>query len=335
MKRTLYILIFTVISFAGYAQQQITFTNFLLNDYYYNPAIAGSRKVHVANLSYRTQWTGFTGAPKTLMGSFYGSFRNNGINGYGAMITSDRTGLTQRTGLYLNYAQHFKLSEKTKLAFGVQPGYLQYRVALYDAQLADQGDDILTGNVLSANAVDINAGFHLYSDRFFVMGSVNQLLGDQIQFTTYNPGLAIHYTGIVGYTFGGPKNTAPAKDSMGRPVAQKKNKIEIMPAVMVKYSMPTPPQFDIMLKTIYDKKFWFGLTYRTNDAASISLGYNHKNRLNVGYAFDYSISGINQYQHGSHELVLSFTITRNKPSLDEKDEELNNSIMDQMKKNNK
>lgn len=342
MKRSLYILALVLVGSTALAQQQVTFTNFLLNDYYYNPAIAGSRNVHVANLGYRSQWTGFEGAPKTILGSFYGSVKNQGKHGYGTMIISDKTGMTQRTGFYLNYAHHIRVSQNMKLGLGLQPGYVQYRVALYDARLADQGDDVLTGSVLSANAVDMNGGIHLYSDKFFFMASANQLLGKSVKFTSYNPGLAMHYTAIVGYTFGGEKpkpttdkTTAPGDRGNDTTTLglKKTNKFEFMPAVMMKMTQPVPPQFDIMFKATYDKKYWMALTYRTSDAASISLGYNYKNRLNIGYSYDYSISKINQYQHGSHEIVLAFIITRKKPSLDERDEELNNSIMDQMKKN--
>lgn len=333
MKRSIYFCLLVILGLQAKAQQQATFTNFLLNNYYYNPAIAGSTNVHMANLSYRAQWTGFDGAPKTILGSFYGSYKNRGIDGYGAMLVSDKTGMTQRTGVYLNYARHVKLGKKVKLGLGLQPGYVQYRVTLYDARLADQGDDVLTGSVLSANAVDLNGGFNLYGDNFFIMGSVNQLLGESIKFTSYNPGLAMHYTAIAGYTFGdGVEKTY--KDSTGA-TYKYGSKVQFQPSIMMKMTSPTPAQFDIMAKIIYDKKYWAGLIYRTYDATCIALGYNFKNRLNIGYSYDFSMSKINQYQHGSHEVVLSFVITKKKPTLDEKDEELNNSIMDQMKKNNK
>lgn len=296
------------------SQQQAGFTNFLLNDYYYNPAIAGSKNVHVANMSYRNQWAGFEGAPITLMGNFYGSYKNRGKAGYGASIISDKTGLTQRTGVYLNYAQHFKLSSKLKLGLGVQPGYLQYRVKLYDAQLADAGDEVLTGNVFAANAIDFNAGLNLYSEKFFFMASFNQILGDQIKFTTYNTGLAMHYSAIGGYNF------------------KIKKKFVLQPSFLLKYTQPTPLQWTAMVKGTFNKKFWTGLTYRSDDAASLCLGYTFKERLNVGYAYDYSLSGISKYQSGSHEVVISFVLTKKKPTLDQKDEELNNSIMDEMKK---
>lgn len=313
MKR-LYILSFLLgLGLQINAQQQASFTNFLVNDYYYNPAIAGSKNVHVASFSYRNQWAGFDGAPITMMGNFYGSYKNKGVNGYGASIVSDKTGLTQRTGLYLNYAQHIKLSKKVKLGLGIQPGYVQYRVRLYDAQLADEGDEVLSGNVFGANAVDVNAGLHLYSDKFFFMASGNQLLGDQVKFTSYNPGLSIHYTAIGGYNI------------------QAGKKAVIQPSFMLKHTEPTPLQWNAMIKTTMNKKLWFGLSYRSDDAASICLGYTLKERFTFGYAFDYSLSGINNYQSGSHEIVLSFVLTKNKPNLDQKDEEINNSIMKQLK----
>jgi len=301
----------------GMAQQQYVQTNYLLNNYYYNPAIAGSKDVQVANLSYRNQWTGFEEAPVTVMGNFYGSVKNEGKMGYGATIFTDRTGLTQTTGVYLNYAHHFKLTDKTKFGLGIEPGFLQYRVRLYDARLADQGDAVLTGNILSANAFDFNAGFHLYSDRYFIMASIQNLLGEQISFTTYNASLTKHYTLIGGYN-----------------LETKSRKFEVQPSLMLRFVSPLPAQVSMMLKTTYRQKCWIGMAWRSDDAVSVSVGYNLKERLKLGYAYDYSISGLSQYQGGSHEMVLSFVLTGNKPSLDDQDQKLNNSIMDDLKKRN-
>ncbi len=297
------------------AQQQAVYSNFLMNDYYYNPAIAGSKNVHVANINYRNQWVGFEDAPVNMNANFYGSLKNKGKVGYGASIISEKSGLTNTTGIYLNYAQHFKLSKTVKLGFGIQPGFIQYRVRLYDAILADQGDELLTGTVYSANAVDVNAGFNLYSKKFFVMGSVQHLLGKQIQFTTYNSSLAFHFNGIVGYNF-----------------LFKKKKFELQPSLMIKYNKPVPVQITGMLKGTFNSKYWLGLIYRSDDAIGVSLGMMIKERLNIGYGYDYSMSKIRKYNSGSHEIMLSFIITKKRPTLDEQDDKLNNSIMEEMKK---
>ncbi len=296
------------------AQQQGVYSNFLMNDYYYNPAIAGSKDVHMANLSYRNQWVGFEDAPVNMNANFYGSVRNKGKAGYGASIVSEKSGLVNNTGIYLNYAQHFKLSKKLKLGFGIQPGYIQYRVKLYDAVLADQGDEVLTGSVYSANAIDVNAGFHLYSNKFFLMGSLQHLLTRQIQFTSYNSNLAFHYNAILGYTFEFPKK-----------------KFDLQPSFMIKYTNPIPMQWTGMLKGTFNNKIWAGLIFRSDDALGFSLGIKLKERLNIGYGFDYSVSKIRKYNSGSHEVMLSFVITKKKPTLEEEDDKLNNSIMEDMK----
>lgn len=297
------------------AQQRGIVSNFMINDYYYSPAIAGSKPFHSASVSYRNQWVGFADAPSLIMGNFNGSVKNRQKAGYGVTVLSEKAGLTNTTAVYLNYVQHFKLSENIRLGLGIQPGLMQYRIKLYDAILADEGDAVLTGNVYSANAVDVSAGFNLYSEKFFIMASAHHLLGKQIQFTSYNSNLDFHYNAIAGYNF-----------------KFKKKKVEIQPSVLFKYTKPVPFQITGMLKTTFQGKYWFGLLYRTDDAVGLSLGAQIKKRFNLAYGYDYSIGPIRKYQSGSHEVTLSFIITKEKPSLEEEDEELNKSILEQMQK---
>lgn len=299
----------------SFGQQTGILSNFLLNDYYYNPAIAGSRPVHMANVSYRNQWVGFEGAPSLIMGNFYGSIKNKGKHGYGLSMISEKIGITQNTSFYVNYAHHFKLSDQVRLGLGIQPGFIQYRVRLYEAQLADENDDVLTGNVYSANAFDVSAGFNLYSDKFFVMASAQHLLGKEIKFTSYNSNLEFHYNFIAGYNY-----------------KFKKKNIELQPSVMAKYTKPVPFQITGLLKATFNGKYWVGLLYRTSDAVGITAGLRIKERIAVSYGYDYTLSDLSKYQHGSHEVMLSFTITKEKPSLEEEDDKLNNSILDEMKK---
>lgn len=319
MKTLRFLLLITaLLPAAAMGQQRAGYSNFLLNNYYFNPAIAGSKNVHEANIAYRNQWVGFSGSPVLMMANFQGSVKNQGKMGYGVSVISERKGITQSTTVYLNYAHHFRLSEKIKLGLGIQPGYMQYRVRLYDAQLADPGDEVLTGTVYSANALDVSAGFHLYSDKFFVMASADRLLGRQIKFTSYNSNLEMHLNAIAGYNFD---------------IKTKSKKIfQLEPSAMIRYAKPVPVQVTGMLKGTYDGKYWLGLLFRTSDAIGISAGIKIKERFTVGYGYDYTISRLSNYQSGSHEVMLSFIITKKKPSLEEQDEELNNSILEEMQK---
>lgn len=319
MKRFALTLIGTIIiASSAFSQQRAGYSNFLLNDYYFNPAISGSKDVHVANMAYRNQWVGFDGSPTLIMGNFQGSIKDKGKTGYGLSIISEKKGITQNTAIYLNYVYHFKLSDDLKLGLGIQPGYMQYRVRLYDAQVADAGDEVLTGTVYNANALDLSSGFHLYSKKFFLMGSAHRLLSNAVNFTSYNENLSFHFNGIAGYNF-------------NFKMKNKKN-FELQPSLMVRYAAPVPLQFTGMLKGTFDKKIWFGLLYRSDDAIGISAGVTLRDRFSIGYGYDYTLSRLSNYQAGSHEVMLSFVVTKKKPTLEEKDEDLNNSILEDMQK---
>jgi type IX secretion system PorP/SprF family membrane protein len=307
-----------IIAISAVGQQRTGYSNFLLNNYYFNPAIAGSKNVHEANVAYRNQWVGFDGAPTLMMGNFQGSIKNKGKHGYGVSLVSERKGITQNTTIYLNYAHHFKLSENIKLGLGIQPGYMQHRIRLYDAQLADQGDEVLTGTVYSANALDVSTGFNLYSPKFFIMGSAHRLLGQQIKFTSFNSNLEFHFNGIAGYNF--------------HFKTKKKKTFELQPSVLVRYARPVPIQYTGMLKGTFDDKYWLGFLYRSDDAVGIAAGVKLRERFTIGYGFDYTLSKLSNYQSGTHEVMLSFVLTKKKPTLEEEDDKLNNSILEEMQK---
>ena len=71
---------------------------------------------------------------------------------------------------------------------------------------------------------------------------------------------------------------------------------------------------------------------RTQDALGAVAGIKLFNRWNIGYAFEYSIGNIQPYHAGSHELMISFVTTKKKPDLDKQDEDINNGIFDENKK---
>lgn len=292
------------------AQQLGIYTNYLLNEFYYNPAVAGAREVYLANLNYRNQWVGFNEAPRTYMASVYGSWKGKRKAGVGASIVGDRSGLTQKTGFYLTYAYHFALTSKLRLGLGLSGGYQQYRIRLYDVRVVDSGDDMLTGNVLGAGAPDANAGFYLYHDKFWLGASGYQLLNSTLKFPNSASKIIPHY-----YVSGGLNIKL-----------NKKNIIQ--PSALLRMNAPVPYQVDASVRWLYDNKFWLGATYRIDNAVCALAGFNYKDRFNIGYSFDYATGGMGKYSTGSHEIWLSWTINKKKKTLDEEDEEINNGVHD-------
>lgn len=337
MKRILIISLFSWFMQNGFAQQQFVYTNYLLNNYYYNPAVVGSVNYHQANVGFRKQWANFDGAPITFNANFYGSYKNQMKHGYGVSLNTDKTGLMQRTAFYVNYAYHIDLNDKIKLALGVRPGYLLYNVKLYKTILADDvGDDILTGNVLTTNAFDMASGLNMYSDKFFIQASMHQMLGKAIKFTGFNDGLSKQFTFIGGYNYQvKKKKTNPEEQTENDSIQSKPRTIEkfvFQPSMMIRYTKPVPVQVSFMFKTTYNDKMWLGINYRTQDALGFSVGFNVNERFTIGYAYDYSLGQVKGFQGGSHEIMLKFITTNRKVSNAQKDEELNNSIFEENKK---
>lgn len=306
--------LFVVLFFVSYGQQQSLFTNILANPLHYSPAYVGSTNYHEVSFFNRNQWVGFKDSPSNFYLNFHGSFKNKAKHGYGVQLVTEQTGLLGKTGIYLNYGYQIKMNKTWKIGLGLRPGFVQYRVRLYDAVIADEGDPIFTGNSYSGNAFDVNAGFRLYSNKFEFSGGIDHLIGKGLNFNSYNQNLQFHYTLMSSYKFLFKKNW------------------ELRPAVLFRYTQPVPAQLSLLVQLSYQDKFFGGLNFRTNDAIGIFAGVRLKSRLSITYGYDYSYTKLRKYSAGSHEIGISFIITKNRPSLEEEDDKLNNSILEDIQK---
>jgi type IX secretion system PorP/SprF family membrane protein len=301
-----YFALFLLLGSAKLFSQQIPlFTNYLFNAYAFNPAVVGSNPYVQANMNYRNQWVGFDGAPKTYMVSIYGPFRKSKKVAMGGMITSDVTGLLQRTAGYFTYAYHVQLNDKWRLGMGLSAGAAQYRVKLYDVKAYDKDDEILTGNVMSKIAFDANAGVYIYRSNFFAGISGYQIANNKINFTNSQSKQAPHLYLMTGYTY------------------KLNKKFSVQPSMLVKYNSPSPVQPEFSIRGIYQKQMWLGFSYRMQDAYSFMLGVVAKERISIAYAYDLPFSGIRKYTSGSHEIMFTYSFKKTKKQQDFEEEEFN------------
>jgi type IX secretion system PorP/SprF family membrane protein len=315
-------------SFMGKAQQQSLYTNYLLNSYAYNPAVAGSQPYTQANMSYREQWTGFDGAPKTYLMSLHGPVKKLKNVALGGMVVSDKTGLITTNSGYLTFAYHLKLNKKTKLGFGLSGGMKQYTVRLYDVKAYDKGDEYLAGSsTLNANVFDANAGLYLHGERFFMGISSMNMLNNKITWKNPTGRLVPHWYGVIGY------NIKMGKDFGLQPsILCKYNNQDLFG----KYRVSIPVQLDYSLKLSYKNTIWIGGNYRTDDAVSFLLGVTVIKKLNIAYAYDYSISTIKKYNQGSHEISLNYNFIKKKVvNVDEEEFKAKDNSIKQSLKNKK
>ena len=297
------------------AQQQTLFTNFVLNQYLYNPAYAGANKGTQFNMGYRNQWSGFEGAPVTYMANGFGTLKKRPNMAIGGLIINDKSGLLSRTSFYGTYSYHVKLSKKVNLGFGVGVGGVQYNVKIYNAKTYDKDDEFLKNNILNANAFDANAGLYLYSKNFFMGLSSQQLSKGKIYWQNTVGRLTPHLYGFMGYNF---------------QLDKKKKEWVLQPSVLVRYNDPSPYQLEVNLKCIYKDMFWIAAGDRIGASFDAMFGATINKQFTVAYSYDYATTALQKYSNGSHEIVLGYTISAKKKKTvgdkiqDADEEELNN-----------
>jgi type IX secretion system PorP/SprF family membrane protein len=294
-KMILFLLLFP---FAAISQQLPHYSQYMINDYVMNPAIGGKNNYFEGISANRYQWIGITDAPRTYILSLNGPLKYDHM-GIGGQLFTDIVGPTRRTGFNLSYAYHAPLTDKIKLSFGLSAGLTQFMVDGQKINLHDAGDLILVNALQSVLTPDFNAGFYLYSDRFWVGASCLQIQANKLKFFDYMSNtestMTRHYYGMLGYR-------QPLGDDF-----------VLEPSALLKFAKPVPFQFDISLRAIYKEKFWLGGSFRNRDAIAIYTGFLLRENLMIGYSYDVTITDLGNYSTGTHELV--FGVRFNKQGL--------------------
>lgn len=290
MRKIIYISILLIAFLQnGNAQHLPLYSQYFFNDFAVNPAVAGSREWYDVRSNHRYQWAGLTDSPRTFTLSMHGPSKNMKM-GYGGYLFTDNVGPTRRTGVQFAYAYHVKINTEIKLSFSLSAGLLQYAVDGSKITTHDPGDAVISTGYQSALVPDIKFGFYLYSKKFWVGGSIPQLLSNKLYFfdsQQYSDSrLWFHYNFNAGYTF-----------DIG-------DDIDIQPSFMLKYVKHIPLQADLMARVIYKEQVWLGGSFRTADAISVMAGYTYRNNLSIGYAYDFTQSNLKNYSSGTHELML-------------------------------
>ncbi|MCA1751627.1 MAG: type IX secretion system membrane protein PorP/SprF [Cryomorphaceae bacterium] len=306
-----YAIAFTIVlgvSTYASAQQEPQFTQFMYDRLSINPAFAGTQDAICGTLLGRQQWAGFAGQPNTGLLNINGPIESI-RSGIGISVYYDELGPLSSTAVRLSYAYHLKLSGQTKLSLGAAVGIMNSTVMPDWIAQNYSSDGVATGigtgtgdNFIpqfreNATALDASFGAYIYNPKWYAGISAIHLPAGNLE--PLNVRLARHYYLMAGYNF----EITP--------------QIVITPHIMAKTDLASA-QFDANATVMYDNTFWFGMTYRVQDAVAPMAGYqyqmpNGKSTLRVGYSYDFTTSQLNNYSSGSHELMVSFCHKLEKP----------------------
>jgi type IX secretion system PorP/SprF family membrane protein len=296
----------------GHAQQLAQYSQYMNNNYILNPAVAGTEDYIDLKFSYRTQWTGIEGAPKTYYASVNSSLGrlqtqskrtlhdwSRGFHALGAIVYSDVTGPTRRTGAYGSYTYNLSLTRSLRLALGASVGMQQY--SLDGSQLSFHNVTTTVANQASI-VPDATVGLWLYNDNFYAGVSAANLLGNQLDIA-YEPNAPIPITNnrLYRHYFGTAGVRLPLSEG-----------VSLVPSVLVKYMSPAPVSVDVNAKLKLQDIMWVGVSYRVKDSFVGNVGVNFSDVASLSYSYDASTSDISKYQNGSHEVILGLKIKKKK-----------------------
>lgn len=311
-----------------FAQQRPYYTQYILNNYIINPAVAGIENYTDVKVSHRAQWVGLQGAPVTtyltihapLKKSAYDerenptSFHREGGNprgqaywqsyqkpephhGVGFTVLNDKTGPLNRFAAYGSYAYHLGLSNNANLSFGVSAGITQMSIDYSKVDFGNTTVDPAVNLSSSLNTIkpDISAGLWLYSKNYFAGISVQQIVPQNIVFS--GTAVQVDNARLIPHIFIQAGMRLYLNDDL-----------TLLPSVMARYINPLPLGVDVNAKLQYQDLIWVGGTYRYQDGFAGMLGVNLSNSINIGYSYDMNTSNLRAVSNGSHEILVGFLI---------------------------
>jgi type IX secretion system PorP/SprF family membrane protein len=293
MKRTLLYILLLLVPALGMAQLHTLSDQYVLNGLAINPAFAGSEDAFSAAVTYRNQWVGFEGAPKTLSAAIHSPLGNERV-GLGLLVENDQIGVNDETSIMANYAYLIEMGEG-KMALGVGAGVSFLNIDWDNLRVTDENDGELLGTIDKLTNPNFSAGIYYHSKKFFLGVSIPFFLSYAYSSSTKEIDLKnsvseYNYHLTSGYTFDLSKN------------------VQLTPSFLVKYHAQNAFQVDINTQFIFYNTLWVGLTYRSKDAVAGILQLAVTNQFRVAYSYDFDIGETGYYNKGSHEIMLKFVL---------------------------
>lgn len=263
---------------------------------------------------------GIDGAPQTGTASIDGLTKNPDKKvGLGLTASTDRLGPQNTSSVYANYAYRLRIDEADtkRLSFGIAFGATQYNLDGSKFIATDPGDGAIPVGNQSKLSPDVRFGIYYYTPKFYIGASAVDLLTTGRDTVTSDSYRIIKQVRHIYLTAG---VMLPLSESL-----------DLKPTFMIKEDFKGPTNLDMNAYLLINKVVWIGASYRTglklwdkknlqrgldqNDAISGIVEVFVSPRFRLGYSYDYTTSKLANYQQGSHEISVSFSLQGKKESV--------------------
>ncbi|UKJ06465.1 type IX secretion system membrane protein PorP/SprF [Solitalea lacus] len=301
---------FMLFSSVTYAQQDAQFSQYMFNGIYINPAYAGYKERLNLHTFYRSQWTGgLDGNPETFSLAL-DAIANDGNVGLALNVLKDQLGAESTLSGYLNYAYRLPVSESARLAFGLGAGVSQYAINGSKLSPNQLEDPTVPKTNQSVFVPDIRAGLYYSNDFFYAGVSMDNLIAQYMSYTK-NPSILI------------PKKMPHFYLTAGGLMSFTEHFL-VKPSFLLKNESKGPASLDLNVFMLFAQRVWLGGSYRTGisiwkkenlqqdlSTTNALVGLAEvfiSDRLRIGYAYDFSYNKFKDFNYGTHELSLGFSL---------------------------
>ncbi|KIA91993.1 membrane protein [Pedobacter kyungheensis] len=312
MKKLIWIIAgaFMLLSQGVSAQQDAQYSQYMFNGIYINPAYAGYKEVLNVHTFYRSQWTGITGAPRS-MSLAVDAIANSGNVGLALQVASDKLGAQNNLSIYGNYAYRIRMNDdgSSRLALGLGVGMVQLGI---DGSMLNPNNPEPNQPVGMQSTIvpDARAGVYFANDKYYAGFSVDNLIATYIDIDRYAfiPQPKPHYYLTAGALFPLSENfqLKPSfllKDDRGGPTS-----LDVNAFLMIKDFIWIGGSYRTGVK-LYDKSYLQkDLTPRNSAVAAIQIFPSEK--IRIGYGYDFSIGPLQGYSSGTHEISIAYSFIR-------------------------
>jgi type IX secretion system PorP/SprF family membrane protein len=282
------------------AQDEATFNHYLINPVLVNPAFTGNGDKYYVYGHYRTQWTGFANAPQTYAMSVNGPLIDN--VGIGAMLLTERFGLTNRLRGQLSYAYHYKNEKKGfQAGFGFSTEFHNTKLdnAVLSNGFYDPADRLVDANIKTKSIFDATVGgYAILNNKITIHAAAPNLIRariGQIEDTSKKEKTFLRQF-IIGAAY---------KSVMS-------DKLTIEPSIQMRrvYQAPLEVEMNLMARFMQER-FSVGGYFRPGSSGAMGLIMGVKESFfQLYYSYNASIAEFKSYSSQAHEITLGVALNR-------------------------
>ncbi len=270
----------------------IPINQYLLNGLAINPAYAGSRDALSATLLYKNKWVNFPGSSEIQAFTSHFPLKKKKI-AMGVSVDNESWGFTNKTNAYAYYARYFQFW-RGNISLGLRAGMNFHNEKNSEARLRDEGDPSFFND--SWNYPGFGAGFYYYDDRFYFGAAVPYFINasEKSRDLVFDPN-NYHFLISTGY------------------LIRVSEVLKFKPNVLVDYLIDRPVNYNLALNIILlkDNLLWLGGMYKSSKELVAMVDLQIGKQLRLGYAYDYALTDLNNFQNGTHEIVLRYEFVYN------------------------